>query len=90
MARNTIETFPDRLRELREGKGMSRDQLAVAAETSSHSLELAWRVAKALGCSLDELVQSPAAHFDAKPGRPPKTSAVPAPKPRDRPKKASN
>jgi transcriptional regulator with XRE-family HTH domain len=71
MARNSIATFPARMRELRQQKSLSRDQLAVAAGTSSHSiakleqgirspsLELAWRVAKALGCALDELVQPP-------------------------------
>lgn len=69
MTRNTIETFPARLKQLREGKGMSREALAIAAGTSYHSitkmeqgirapsLELAWRVAVALGCTLDDLVQ---------------------------------
>ena len=69
MSRNTIETFPARLRELREAKGWTRDHLAVSAGTSSHSvskleqgvrapsLELAWRLAQALGCTLDDLVK---------------------------------
>lgn len=86
MSRNSIETFPARVRELREGKGLSRDQLAVAAGTSSHSiskleqgirapsLELAWRIAQALGCSLDALVEPPSTATDASPkrGRPAK------------------
>jgi transcriptional regulator with XRE-family HTH domain len=71
MARNTIDTFPARVKELRQLRGLSRDQLAVAAGTSSHSvakleqgtrapsLELAWRLARALGCSLDDLVRPP-------------------------------
>lgn len=82
MGRNTIETFPGRLRELRERKGLSREQVAVAAGTSSHSvakleqgtrspsLELAWRIAQALGCSLDDLMK-PAAPPPAPP-RPPR------------------
>ena len=69
MPRGKIETFPARLKQLREAKGMSREQVAVEAGTSYHSitkleqgvrapsLELAWRVAQALGCSLDDLVQ---------------------------------
>jgi transcriptional regulator with XRE-family HTH domain len=87
MGRNTIETFPARLRELREAKGLSRDQLAVNAGTSSQSiakleqgtrspsLELAWRVAQALGCTLDDLV------------KPPTSREVGQPVPRGRPRK---
>ena len=64
---------------------MSRDQLAVSAGTSSHSvakleqgmraqsLELAWRLAKALGCTLDDLIQPASTSEPAHgPGRPPK------------------
>ncbi len=65
--RNKIETFPARLAELREGKGLSREELATAAGTSygsvyeleagrrSPSLELAGRLADALGVSVDDL-----------------------------------
>lgn len=90
MSRNSIETFPSRMRELREAKGLSRDQLAVAAGTSSHSiskleqgvrapsLELAWRVAKALGCTLDDMVQPPlsASEQPRGRGRPPRAGAA--------------
>ncbi len=73
--RNAIATFPARLLELRTEAGLSRDQLAVAAGTSSHSiskleqghrapsLELAWRIAQALRCSLDELVKPASAEY---------------------------
>jgi transcriptional regulator with XRE-family HTH domain len=92
MGRNLIESFPARMRELRESKGLTRDELAVAANTSSHSiakleqgvrapsLELAWRVAKALRCSLDDLVKpasSGVSHAD-----------IPVKKGRGRPRKA--
>jgi putative molybdopterin biosynthesis protein len=82
MGRNSIETFPARLRELRALKGLSRDQLAVAAGTSSHSiakleqgmrapsLELAWRIADALSCSLDALVKPPSSGTKADNKRP--------------------
>ncbi len=95
MGRKTIETFPARLRELREQKGMTREQVAVSAHTSSHSvakleqgtrapsLELAWRIAQALGCSLDDLVKPPSSWAGRQP--PPEP---PAKKPRGRkPKK---
>jgi putative transcriptional regulator len=85
MGRNTIPSLSSRIRELRESKGWTRDQLAIAAGTSSHSiakleqgvrapsLELAWRVAQAFGCSLDDLVR-PAASGATLPkkGRPKK------------------
>src|SRR5271157_2926993 len=38
MGHKLIDTFPGRLKELREGKGMSRDALAVQAGTSSQSI----------------------------------------------------
>lgn len=91
MGRNLIETFPARMRELRESRGLTRDQLAVAAATSSHSiakleqgvrapsLELAWRVAKALKCSLDDLVKPASSGTGS-------TSSLPK-KPRGRPRK---
>jgi transcriptional regulator with XRE-family HTH domain len=93
VARNSIDTFPARLRELREAAGLSRDQLAVAAGTSSHSvtkmeqakrspsLELAWRLAQALGCTLDALVQPPSGPAaESRRGRPPKQPAKPSAK----------
>jgi transcriptional regulator with XRE-family HTH domain len=92
MARNSIDTFPARLRELREQKGLSREQVAVNAGTSSHSvakleqgtrapsLELAWRIAQALGCSLDDLVAPPST------GAPPEEPKAPAKRAR-KPKK---
>ena len=85
MGRNSIDTFPARLRELRERKGMTREELAVAAKTSFHSvakmeqgtrapsLELAWRVARALGCTLDDLVQPPAGAAPPEPAKPKRT-----------------
>ena len=96
MARNSIDTFPARLRELREQKGLSREQVAVNAGTSSHSvakleqgtrapsLELAWRIAQALGCSLDDLVAPPSADAppDAPRVAPKKAPTKPARKPR--------
>jgi transcriptional regulator with XRE-family HTH domain len=69
MGRNSIPGLSSRNRELRESTGWTRDQLAVAAGTSSHriarleqgvralSLELARRVAQAFGYSLDDLVR---------------------------------
>lgn len=66
-SRNLIPTLPDRLRELREARGLSRGELARAAGTSesavamlergerSPSLELAGRLADALGCGTDDL-----------------------------------
>jgi len=82
--RNAIPGFPERLRELREDKGLTRDELAVRAGTSSHSivkmelglrypsLELAWRVAQALGCKVDSLLQPPTKDLPPlKRGRPP-------------------
>lgn len=70
MKRDTVPVFPGRLKELREAKGLTRDQLAVAAGVSSHTvakleqgtrsptLAAAWKIAQALGCSLDAMVGS--------------------------------
>lgn len=66
--RNRIETFPARLVELRAAAGMTREQLAVASGTSfssvtsmelgtrSPSLELAGRLANALGVTVDTML----------------------------------
>jgi DNA-binding XRE family transcriptional regulator len=88
MARNSIPHFPARLHQLRERAGMTREQLAEAAGTSPHSiiklengqrapsLELGMRVARALGCTLDELVAEPEGGAARRPrGRPPKAEA---------------
>jgi transcriptional regulator with XRE-family HTH domain len=67
--RNVIPTFPARLRELREARGLDRAALAKLAGTSEHSiakleigarspsLELAARIARALKCKVDDLLQ---------------------------------
>jgi transcriptional regulator with XRE-family HTH domain len=85
--RNSIPTFPARLRELRERQGLSREELAHKAGTSEHSvtkleigsrapsLELASRLAAALGCTVDSLLQPPEADIGPRGrGRPRKDS----------------
>jgi transcriptional regulator with XRE-family HTH domain len=69
VVRDKVEAFPARLKETRQARGLTRDQLAVAAGTSSASiaklevgerapsLALAWKLAKALGVTVDELCQ---------------------------------
>src|SRR5262245_14239387 len=91
-----------RIRELREGAGFSREQLADAAEVSVRAIvkwelgerEPGWfniqAICKALGVDCTAFDQEPAVRPDAKPGRPPKEKAAPpaAPKrPRGRPRK---
>jgi transcriptional regulator with XRE-family HTH domain len=71
MARDTIRHFPQRLQELREQAGQSREQLAVNSGISIYMLlklesgdraptfAAAVKLAKALGCTLDELAETP-------------------------------
>jgi transcriptional regulator with XRE-family HTH domain len=96
--RNAIPTFGARLLELRQRAGLSREALAAASGSSFSgvammergerwpSLELAGRLARALGCLVDDLLQPPGAPVTAarEPLRPPTP-----PKPRGRPRKAA-
>ena len=90
-----------RIRELREGAGQSREQLAGAAGVSVRAVvqwelgerEPGWfnvlALAEALGVDCTSFTQAPAERQSAGPGRPRKGQAVaPAPKrPRGRPRK---
>ncbi len=67
--RNAIPSFPARLYELRTRAGLTQEQLAARAGTAVvslskmergerfPSLELAGRLAKALGCKVDDLLK---------------------------------
>ena len=79
--RGEIPLFGPRLKELRESLGMSQARLAEAAITHADSivkfeqgkrlptLELAWRIATALGVSLNDLVPSRYHPQAQRPGR---------------------
>ncbi len=66
--RNAVPGFSSKLKSLRESRGLSQQQLADAAETHPDSivklekgdrqpsLELAWRLAKALGVEVTEFL----------------------------------
>ena len=91
----------NRIRELREGAGLSREQMADAASVSIRAVvqwelgerEPGWfnmlALCKALGVDCTAFIQPPAARPPAGPGRPRKEPAgEPAPKrPRGRPRK---
>jgi transcriptional regulator with XRE-family HTH domain len=79
------------MRELREKRGLSRAELAAALDMSephiiklengqrAPSLALAWHLAQALGCSLDELTELPGAETVKRPpGRPASNKPVAA------------
>src|SRR5262245_6251394 len=92
-----------RLRELREGKGLTQPQLAelvgvkrdAVARWEADVREPGWSnvvaLAKALGVRCEDFLQAPAEQHTPKRGRPPKPApeaAQPAPKrPRGRPRK---
>jgi transcriptional regulator with XRE-family HTH domain len=70
MARGEIPTFPARLKQLREERQLTQVRLAELARTSPTTvakmemgqrlptLELAWRLASALGVSVNDLLPS--------------------------------
>jgi transcriptional regulator with XRE-family HTH domain len=94
--------YGGRLRELREGAGLTREQLAERAGVSARGVtqwerderEPGWSnvisLAKALGVTCEAFTQPPAEREPAKPGRPPKPKEEQpsgAKRPRGRPKK---
>lgn len=95
------EWFAGRLRELREGAGLTQTELAEksgltregVAQLETGRRKPAWEtvlaLCSALGCSCEAFTQAPADRPPAGPGRPRKGRAEePAPqRPRDRPRK---